>query len=821
MKAVFKQYRPYITAIVVFFVVSVGYFSPAIFEGKSLYQTDTRKGAGMGQDLAPHQKELNEKSLWSSRMFSGMPTYQLSPSYKSYPVLSQIRRAFEGWLPNPASYLFAYMLGFFILLMALRVNPLLAIIFAIAYAFSSYFVIIIEAGHIWKVWVLELIPPTLAGIIWAYQGRYWLGGLVTMLFFAMQLAANHIQMTYYFLLFVGVYVVGRFIYDYKKKQLPQFIKASVVLIVAGLVGFGTNATSMILSQKYAEQTIRGKSELTSNVENQTSGLDRDYVTQWSYGVGETFTFLIPNTKGGASGSMWENHRDAVKKSSSDRNLQEIVANQSSYWGDQPITSGPTYVGAFILFLFIFGLFVVKGYLKWALLVGTVMSILLSWGHNFMWLTDLFLDYVPFYNKFRTVSSIMVVAELTIPILAALALVKIVENKRLIFEQKKAFYISLGLTAGIALLFIIAPRMFFHFTSDAEVSGFSQYANDPTYAPFFNALESARVSVFRADAWRSIFIILVGVSLIWLYCKQYIKSSVFITLLAVLVLLDLGGVNKRYLNNADFVSKSRAAVAWDMTPADKQILEDKDPNYRVLNLTISPFQDASTSFYHKSVGGYHAAKLRRYQELIDQHLSKINMSVLDMLNTKYFIVPVNNNTEVQVQQNPNALGYAWFVDSLQIVQNADEEIAALAGFNPRSTAIVDKRFEGQFKKFVPTSDSAAGIELVDYKINNITYRTKSDKEQLAVFSEIYYDDGLTRWDAFIDGNPVSHMRANYVLRALRIPAGEHTVEFVFKPKAYSTLETISVICLWILLIGIVGFVSLTIIQKRKKLQLPSE
>ena len=808
MKNIVKQCRPYLGAIIVFMVISVGYFTPSIFEGKTLYQTDIRKGAGMGQDLNKHKQETGEKSLWSSRMFSGMPAYQISPSYASSSVLIKMRRTFEGWLPAPASYLFALMLGFFMLLLAFKIKPWIAVIGAIAYAFSSYFLIIIAAGHIWKVFVLQLIPPTLAGIVWAYRGRYLLGGIVTALFFALQLVSNHLQMTYYFLLFVAVFVIGRLFYDYKQKQLMQFAKATAILIIAGLIGFGANATNMVFTQKYTEQTIRGKSELTDNEGNKTSGLDRDYVTDWSYGIGETFTLLIPNTKGGASGSMWENHQKAVQKSTSDRNLQGFVANLNSYWGDQPFTSGPTYVGAFILCLFVFGLFVVKGYLKWTLLIGTVLSILLSWGHNFMWLTNLFLDYVPFYNKMRTVASILVIAELTIPLLAIIILMKIVENRRLIFEQKKAFYISLSLTAGIAFLFVVFPRLFFNFTSNTESAAFAQYTSDPAYVTAFNTLEDARVSAFCADAWRSIFIILLGASFIWLYSAKKIKPALFITLLAALVLFDLAGVNKRYLNSKNFVSKARARVAWELTDADGIILEDRDPNYRVLNLAVSPFQDASTSYYHKSIGGYHAAKLRRYQELIDRHLIKMNMNVINMLNTRYFILPCEEghshvHEHFHVQINPDTLGCAWFVNEVQIVQNADEEIAALTDFDPRTTAVVDVRFDNQLAGFSPQRDTMAKVEMVKYKIDEIEYRTTAESEQLLVFSEIYYDDGLSRWEAFIDGQPAPHFRANYVLRALKVPAGEHTVKFVFKPRAYKVLETLSMIFLWTLLLSAVA------------------
>jgi hypothetical protein len=810
MKTILRQALPYLTALITFYVIAVGYFTPVLFQEKTLYQSDIRNGAGQGRDKHEHFRETGEWSLWGSRMFSGMPTYQISPNYKTSPVFLQLRHAFGGWLPAPANHLFGYMLGFFILLLAFRVNPWLAIVGAIAYGFSSYFLIIIEAGHIWKVSVLELIPPTLAGIIWAYRGRLLLGGALTALFFALQLYSNHVQMTYYFLLFVLVLVVCRFIYDLKNKQWLKFVKASAVLLVAAGIGFGANATSLLMSAKYAEQTIRGKSELTHNADNKTDGLDRDYVTQWSYGIGETFTLLVPNAKGGATGYMGQNHPSAVRKAALGNDARQFVSQQNSYWGDQPFTSGPVYAGAFILFLFVFGLFVIKGYLKWALLAGTILSVLLSWGHNFMGLTNLFLDYFPLYNKFRAVSSILVMAELTIPVLALLALAEILKNPKLLAEKQKAFYISLGLTAGVALLFIVLPRTFFHFFSEEEALAYAQYMRNPSYASLFDALESARVSAFRTDAWRSIVIILIGAGALWLYGAKKLKRPVLIGALAVLVLFDLANVDKRYLSNDDFVPKVTTQVAWPMTNSDKTILEDTDPNYRVLNLTTSPFQDAGTSYYHKSIGGYHAAKLRRYQELIDAYISKMNTEVLSMLNTRYLIMK-GEDGQPRVQTNPEAFGNAWFVDNLKIVQNADEEMAALGEVDLKTTAVVDARFNKQVEGFVAQHDETASIELVDYKINDITYKVNAHSEQVVVFSEIYYNDGLTAWEAFIDGQPAPHFRANYVLRALRVPAGTHTVEFVFKPKAYARLEMASVISLVLLFLSIGAALAISLIK----------
>ncbi len=830
MKIDFKKLIPYVAAIAIFFVISVAYFSPSILQNKSLYQGDVRKGIAGGIDLTEYHERTGENSLWATRMFSGMPSYQIRPIYDNDSILQPVRRTFEGWLPSPANHLFAYMLGFFILLMSLRVNPWIAIIGAVAFAFSTYYLIIIAAGHIWKVRVIEFIPPTLAGIIWAYRGKLITGGVLTALFFTLQLFSNHIQMSYYFLLFVGIFLVGRFIYDYREKQLKRFAKATAILVFAGLIGLGANATNLILTQKYTSQTIRGGSELSGDINDKTGGLDRSYATGWSYGIGETFTLMIPNAKGGASGALGQDQKildKVVEMVQSNNKIPNELKNQvaseivysNTYWGDQPYTAGPVYVGVLIAFLFIFGLFVVKGYMKWVLLAGTVFSILLSWGSNFMWFTNLFLDYFPFYNKMRAVSSILIVAEFCIPILAILALSKIVEKPSIVKENKTGFYVSIGLTAGLILVFIAAPKLFLSFLNRYEAAGFAEAVKEnPIYAIFRDSLEAIRISIFRADAWRSFFIVIVGVGFIWIYSRKKISKVVFIGTIGIIVLLDLFLVNKRYLNNDNFVPNSQTKIAWTMTPADAQILEQEktDPNYRVLNLSVSPFNDGSTSYYHKSIGGYHGAKLGRYQDIIEHYINveaqpaKINYGVLNMLNTKYII-----SQKGEAQENPEALGHAWFVENIEWADNADAEIAYLENFDPQTTAVVNKHFAPQLEGFAANPDSTATIYLEKYDLNDITYKTKTAQEQLAVFPEIYYDDGLTRWDAYIDGQPASIIRANYILRALRVPAGEHTIEFVFKPKAYNTLETISVICSVLVVLSLIGMLVFLFMNRKKE------
>ncbi len=580
-----------------------------------------------------------------------------------------------------------------------------------------------------------------------------------------------------------------FIDSIKNKKLNYFFKASGFLFLAAILAIATNITSLWATYEYGKDTIRGKTELTSEKENRTSGLDKDYAVQWSYGTAETFSLMIPDIKGGATDAIG-NDEKALKNV--DPQLANTIAGQNHYWGDQPFTSGPVYVGAIIVFLFILGLFVTKGSTRWWLLAVTILSILLSWGKNFMPLTNFFLDYIPAYNKFRAVSMILVIANFAIPLLGVLALQAIIENPDKLKKDKKPLWISLGLTAGISLLFYLLPDAFFSFFSSAEASGFAKQRESLTGGQLDNfnlaiaSLEQARINIFKADTLRSFFLILAMGALIYIYLTTKIKKAWIFSLFSLLVVIDMIPVASRYLNKEDFQTKSRVANPYQPTQADEFILKDKDPDFRVYNLTVNPFTDASTSYFHKSIGGYHGAKLRRYQEIIDHHLVKNNINVLNMLNTKYFIVQ-GQDRQPQVQINFGALGNAWFVDEYKIVNNADEEINALTDFNPATTAIVDKRFIDKVKDFKPVADTTATIKLTSYAPNKLDYESKSNTEQLAVFSEIYYDKG---WKAFIDGKPADYFRANYILRAMVVPAGNHKIEFRFEPQVYFTGNTIS-------------------------------
>jgi hypothetical protein len=831
------------------------YFMPEIFQNKALYQHDVVTGNSIGEESGNFTRETGERTLWTNSLFGGMPMYQIAPGGPSGNWLFKIRNFLCLSLPSPADLLFMMMIGAFILFIALKVNIWLAILGAIAYTFSSYFFIIIEAGHIWKFCVLAYIPPTLAGIIWAYRGRYWLGASLTAICLAIQFVSNHPQMTYYFMMMALIYVVGQFINSYKNKQLDRFFKASAILVPAVAVAFALNLTNLYHTYDYGKYSIRGGTELTDDTGDKTEGgLERSYVTSWSYGIGETFSLLIPNTKGGASDYLGNNEKTVKKIVSLVQNNPQIdarakntmvqqIGGMNAYWGDQSFTSGPVYAGAFIVFLFVLGLFIVQGWFKWVLLISTIMSMTLAWGNNLMWLTNLFLDYFPYYNKLRAVSSMLVIAELCIPILAILALKEILENPAIIKKKVSikglkskfpAFYISLAATGGLVLLFIIVPTMFFSFFSQQEIQMFSEAAKKPQMSAVIpqmtDIIETVRISIFTSDAWRSLIIIALGVTFILLYCKKKLKLKPFMVAVIALTLVDMWTVNKRYLSAENFKPrKSQVTNLVQKTPVDEEILKDTTLDYRVYNLTVSPFNDGTTSYYHKSIGGYHGAKLRRYQDIIEHYLGGItpenaqqllgtkHFDALNMLNAKYIITRGHNNAPLLLK-NPNALGNAWFVDEIKWVDNANDEIAALANVNPAKTAIIDKRFEtGELKNFeyrvnAQTTDSAslnkATIKLVEYRPNKLIYESEADTEKLAIFSEIYYPNG---WHISIDGQEADMVRANYILRAMLIPAGKHTIEFRFDPKSYKITEDIA----WTGYILLFGFILTSIVLAVKQ------
>ena len=822
-----KRYLPDVLAVLLFAVISYAYFFPADIEGRILYRHDSSAGRGAGQEASVYHEQTGKTTRWTNATFGGMPTYQTAPSYKSTDGLGKLVKAYHLWLPENVWYLFVYLLGFYILLRAFDFRWYLAALGSVVWAFSSYFLIIIAAGHIWKVMALAYLPPMIAGLVLAYRGRYLWGLIVTAIFAAFEVNANHVQMTYYYLFVIFFMVLAWLAEAVKKKQMAHFWKATAACAVGAALGICINISNLYHTWQYGQESMRGKSELVKkNAANQTSsGLDRDYITQWSYGIGETWTLLIPNTKGGASFPLVMN-KTAMEHA--DNNYIQIYQQLTQYWGEQPGTSGPVYVGAFVLMLFILGLFIVKGPMKWALLAATVLSILLSWGRNFMGFTDFFLDYMPMYAKFRTVASILVIAEFTIPLLAMLALKQVVEENNL-KTLGKPLVLSFGLTAGFCALFALMPSLFFSdFVSSAELHAMSQIPADQLN-PLLDNLREMRRAMFTADCWRSFWIIVIGAGILLLYLTKKMKATYAVGAIMVLCLIDMWQVDKRYLNDEMFVEKSQRDAPQPMTATDKQILQDKSLDYRVLNLASNTFNENETSYYHKSIGGYHAAKLRRYQEMIDAYIAPEMQKlmpaiadaqgdmtkvagdslypVLNMLNTKYVIMPLQGGQTVPIQ-NPYAYGNAWFVDKVNYVDNANQEIDMIGKLNLRHEAVADKKFQQQLGAAVDQENAVVTIK--SYEPNHLTYDVQSDKGGVVVFSEIYYPG----WTATIDGQPAELGRVNYILRALNVKAGQHQVELSFHPKSVERTETIAYVAFVLLLLAVAAVV-LVEWKKQKK------
>ena len=819
-----KKFLPDVVVIIVFAIISFAYFFVPITQGKILFQHDASAGVGAAQEMTEYQNRTGETTRWTNSIFGGMPTYQMSPSYQSTDGLSQVMNAYHLWLPDNVWFLFAYLLGFYILLRAFDFRQSLAALGSVMWAFSSYFLIIIAAGHLWKVMALAYLPPMIAGVVLAYRGRYLSGFIVTALFTAFEIKANHVQMTYYYLFIILFMVIAYLVKSIREKQLAVFLKATGVLAAAALIGIAINLSSLYHTWQYQKESMRGKSELVKkDAANQTSsGLDRDYITQWSYGIDETLTLLVPAAKGGASVPLGKN---ATAMAKADPQIQSMIPQLydafPQYFGTQPGTSGPVYVGAFVLFLFILGLFIVKGPMKWALLAATILSVLLAWGHNFMGFTNFFLDYIPMYAKFRTVASILVIAEFTIPLLAALTLKKIVDEPDVLSKQMKFAYISLALTAGVAALIALFPDMMGPFVSEQErqMIGSIQGMDGGTARTILANISDMRAAMVSSDAWRSVIIILIGFALLFAYKLKKLRADYMIAALLVLCLVDMWQVDKRYLNDEMFVPKSERDMPQQPTATDIEINKDKSLDYRVLNFASNTFNENETSYFHKSIGGYHPAKLRRYQEMVDAYIVPEmqkamqaiaakggNMQqvdgvklfpVLNMLNTKYFIFPLQGGATMPLK-NIYAQGNGWFVDKIDYVADANAEYAEVGKIDVRHEAVADKQFEavlGQAK----ANDSTATVKLDKYEPNNLQYTVNSKNGGIVVFSEIYYPG----WKATVDGQSVELGRVNYILRAVNVKPGKHIVVLDFHPTSISTTETIAYISIVILLLAIAG------------------
>jgi hypothetical protein len=820
-----KKLLPYIGSLLIFIILTVAYVNP-VLEGKQLMQSDIVKFAGMSKEIVDFRKATGEEALWTNSMFSGMPAFQISVIYSNN-ISKYLHSIMTLGLPRPADMIFLYFAGFFIFMLVLGMGPWISFLGAVAFAFSSYNFIIIDAGHNSKAVAIAYMAPVLASIIYTFRGHYLAGGILFSIFLALQLFSNHLQITYYLLFVVVFYGIFELIRQYKQGLFLNFMKASLVLIAGAILAIGVNIGNFWSTLSYTSETMRGGTELSFDERLNTSGLTAEYITQWSYGIEETLSLLIPNAKGGASrpmlldeliamnqGTALEQREARAKLDQYDPRFVNFIVERlqagqsvSNYWGDQPFTSGPVYIGAIVMFLFVLSLFYVRGPLKWGLLAAIILSVLLSWGKNFQWFTDLFILYVPGYNKFRAVSMILVIAGMCIPILAFLGLHKWYHNPGLLKIKSPAFYTAAAATAGLIIVLFIMPGVFLSFFTQQEKLFLA--GADSQLLMNYRDVENARISIFRADALRSLIFVGLAMGVIVLFVSSKINKTVFVALLALLIVVDMWPVNKRYFDNSNFVSRRQIENPYQPTQADLRIMQDTDPHYRVYNVTVNSFNDSSTSWFHKSIGGYHGAKLQRYQEIIDFHITAGNMKVLNMLNTKYFIVPGQDRSP-QPSLNPDALGNAWFVSEIQWVENADEEIALLHDFDPETTVLIDRRFEDQVGIANIADDTLARIQLTRYQPNQLNYYTVTTSDQLAVFSEIYYPDG---WKVFINGEETEHFRVNYLLRGMVVPAGEHEIVFRFEPRSYYTGQKIALLFSILLVLTILAFVGKNVYEKR--------
>lgn len=783
----FKKSLPHVVALVVFAAITMLFFMPQ-YSGKSLRQLDMVQYWGMGKDIVEHRDLHGEDPQWTGNAFSGMPAYMVEMDYPGRLVKQLTDNVY--FMGQPAAYMFLAMAGFYLMLLLFGVNPWLAMVGGVGYGLSTYFPIIIGAGHVTKMMAMCWVAPLIGSIYYAYRRNRYLGALLAGIFAAIEISCSHPQITYYFLFAILGLVIVEVVRAYKSRLWRQFTLTTLTLMGAAVLAVGSNLVQLYYVNSYTSDSTRGPSELTaSSTSNTTSGLNKDYATAWSYGKGESFNLFIPNLVGGGSHSGFQKD-GPVAESLKKYNAQSIATQLPGYWGDQSFTEGPVYLGAVMVFLFVLGLFVVGGAMRWWMVGVTALSLMLAWGHNFMWLSDLFLDYFPMYNKFRSVSMILVLVQWTVPLLGIWGLNEILNGRVEAKKLDRSLKWSLAITGGFALFAAFVLPSFLSFSSVSDT--LMKLPDDVV-----SAMQTERAGMLRGDSLRSLLFVVLAAVAVWVYSKGYVKSTVMVSSLLLFTLVDLYNVDKRYLPDTKY-HPVQTAKTMSMTDNDKQIRQDTT-NYRVANFSVDPFTDASTSYFHRSVGGYHAAKLRRYQDLIDAHLTKQNMAVYDMLNTKYIIAPDG------VHQNQSAAGNAWFVEDVVFVDNANQEITSLGepAWNPRNKAFVDRRFEGQLKGMTtPVVDSSSSIALTNYKVNHLTYKSSAREPQVALFSEIYYDKG---WTAYVDGTRVPYFRADYVLRGMVVPAGDHTIEWRFAAPNFALLVGITATCSLILLLGALGMI----------------
>lgn len=809
-----KAFLPHIAAVVIFVGLALAFCSP-VLEGKQLFQSDMMHFEGMSKEAWDYYKATGDLPMWTNSMFGGMPSYVIftGPSTNRIGVLN---KALTLWLPNPADMFFVLMLGMYIFLAVVDVKYWIRIMGAIAYGFATFTVVSIDAGHITKVMSMAYMAPVLAGMILAYRGRYVAGACLTALAAAVQIYANHPQITYYTLLMAICLAVAAGINAFREKQLPAFIKASVLLAIAGVLAVLPAMDNLLIMKEYTKYTIRGsQSELTLNQQDQehkkSGGLDIKYAFQWSYGKGETFTLLLPHLVGGSSNDKLSTrshtYRTLTEIGIPPAKAEEAVnsASWQLYWGAQPFTQGPAYIGAIICFLFVLSLFIIKSWHKWWLVAATIVGIVLSWGDNFPEVNNFLFYHLPLYSKFRAPTMALVIPQVSMVILACWALQELIyghQPKALLQQHLK---LALFVTGGLVILLGLIGSFLYPFAGPGDNALLARYTQmlggEIPAAKLLGALKQDRSALLRADGIRALILILIAFAAMWYFLKGKMKAVIAVAIITVAVLFDSFQVDKSYMSEDSF-SEAPLADFITPSPADEQILKDKDPYYRVFNLTTNPFLDANTSYFHKSVGGQSPAKLWIYEDLIEHQLTKNNKAVLNMLNTKYFIVPDQKTGQPVAQLNPGALGNAWFVKAINWVPDANTEMQTLDHFNPKDTAVIDKRFQPVTGTFAPVADSNASIVLTKYGLNQLQYTSQNTSEGLGVFSEIYYPAG---WKAFIDQKPVDIIRVDYALRGLKIPAGKHDITFKFEPATFFLGRKIAAISSWFLLIAVaIGF-----------------
>jgi len=800
----FKKVWPHAVAIATFFIIVFIYFIP-LFQGEQVDGHDNDTWLGGAKEINDFREANGTEPLWTNRMFSGMPAYQISMESKNN-LLLYVYKGLLKICPFPAFFIFAGLISFYVLLITLKFDYRLAIAGGISFAMCSFNFYIIQAGHNSQALAIALMPLVVAGILQTFRGNYLLGAGLTAFGMAFEIMANHVQISYYLGLMLMVFFISELYFATKNKTMVKYFTACAIIGVASLIGVMSNSTSLLTTYEYGKDSTRGKSELTKVNAPASSGLDIDYAFQWCYGKAETFNLLVPNILGGPSqsdiGTNSKTYDYIAKNFGADQALS-FSQKAPAYWGDQPSVNGADYMGAMAIFFFAVGMFLVQGRKKWWLFAATILSFVLSWGKNFMAFNEFWYNNFPLYNKFRSVSFILIIASFTIPFLSMLTLKKLFDAKVALAEKQKALMRGLYVVGGLLVLILIGSAGF-SYSGPVDTN----FAQNPD---LLVALKADRAKLLRMDTLRSLFFVLLAFGAIWFYLKKKLDMKYVLIALPILFLIDMWPISKRYLNDSHFKPKQQTDNPFTKSAADEQILQDKELGYRVINTTVSTFNDASTSYYHNSIGGYHGAKLERYQELIENHISKNNMSVLNMLNTKYFIVSPKEGQSPMAQMNPEHCGSAWFVPEFKIVANADEESKSLEKFNPRVTAFIDQRFKDKIGNFKINYDSVATIQLTKYDANYLVYKSKCATDQLCVMSEIYYEKG---WNAYVDGKLTPHWRCNYVLRSMIVPAGNHTIEFKFEPVIYKTGETISLASSSIMLLLFFGALIIPFFRKQK-------